>query len=74
MLRRHLDKNSADKNIRRTKILGGQNFRRTKKFGGQNFRHQAEFSALLSAEFLSDKVCQFSQQSHNSRSKRNVEN
>ena len=27
------------------------------KFGGQNFRHLAEFSAILSAEFLSDKVC-----------------
>ena len=26
------------------------------KFGGQNFRHLAEFSAILSAEFLSDKV------------------
>ena len=37
-------------------IFGGQNFRRTKIFGGQNFRHQVKFSALLSAEFLSNKV------------------
>ena len=63
MLSKYLDKNSADKNIRRTKILGGQNFRRTKKFGGQNFRHQAEFSALLSAKFLSDKVHQYKRSS-----------
>ena len=89
MLSEIMDKNSADKNIRRTKfsadknfrrtkfsapnqnfgsfvrrmssrnIFGGQNFRRTKLFGGQNFRHQAKFSAVLSAEFLSNKVVIF---------------
>ena len=31
-------------------------FRRTKIFGGQNFRQQVRFSAVLSAEILSDKV------------------
>ena len=40
-----------------TKYFGGQNFRRTKIFGGQNFRQQVRFSAVLSAEILSDKVC-----------------
>ena len=39
-----------------TKYFGGQNFRRTKLFGGQNFRQQVRFSAVLSAEILSDKV------------------
>ena len=39
-----------------TKYFGGQNFRRTKIFGGQNFRQQVRFSAVLSAENLSDKV------------------
>ena len=50
MLSEIMDKNSVDKNIRR------QNFRRTYIFGGHNFRHQAKFSAIMSAEFLSDKV------------------
>ena len=45
MLSEFMDKNSADKIIRRTYI-----------FGGHNFRHQAKFSAIMSAEFLSDKV------------------
>ena len=31
-------------------------FRRTKLFGGQNFRQPVKFSAVLSAEILSDKV------------------
>ena len=31
-------------------------FRRTKLFGGQNFQQQVRFSAVLSAEILSDKV------------------
>ena len=39
-----------------TKYFGGHNFRRKKVFGGQNFPQQAKFSALLSAEILSDKV------------------
>ena len=36
--------------------FGGHNFRRTKIFGGQNFRHQIKISAIMSAEFFSDKV------------------
>ena len=39
--------------------ISGQNLWRTKFFGGQNFRRQAKFSAILSAEFLSDKVYRF---------------
>ena len=31
-------------------------FQRTKLFGGQNFRQQVRFSAVMSAEILSDKV------------------
>ena len=42
--------------IQQTKYFVGQNFRRTKFFGGQKFRREAKFSAILSAEFLSDKV------------------
>ena len=44
------------------KIPYRTNFRRTKfsapirNFGGQNIRQQAKFSALFSAEILSDKV------------------
>ena len=41
-------------NISADKIFGEQKF-----FGGQNFRHQFEFSAVLSAEILSDKVSNF---------------
>ena len=39
-----------------TKYFGGQNFQWTKFFGGRNFRQKARFSALMSAEILSDKV------------------
>ena len=45
--------------FQRTKYFGGKNFRRTKIFGGQNFRQQGRFSAVLSAEILSDKVPSF---------------
>ena len=36
--------------------FSGQNISADKTFGGQNFRQQVRFSAVLSAEILSDKV------------------
>ena len=42
--------------FQQTKFSADKIFRQTKSFGGQNFRQQARFSALLSAEILSDKV------------------
>ena len=47
---------TLESNTLSDKIFGGQNFRRTKLSGGQNFRNQVRFSAVLSAEILSDKV------------------
>ena len=48
--------NSTCSRFQLTKYFGRQNIRRTKLFGGQNFRQQVRFSAVLSAEILSDKV------------------
>ena len=48
-----------------SKEFGGQKFRRIKVFDGQKFRHLLKISAILSAEFLSNKVDQLRQLSDN---------